>query len=162
MKNYKIFTIALTALLVFGCEQEPIVPKPVEEVVETPTGTPGSLDLTKFVTIGNSLVAGYRSGALFTDGQNESLGKIIAKQLSYAGGSDVFNQPDINSVNGFYSSPAPGFALGRLIFFDPDGSGPRSPSPTPSGTPARVVTCPSTEETPPVPEPYNIGKIHGA
>lgn len=162
MKKYKILTIALTALLVFGCDQEPIELKPAEVEIETPTGTPGSLDLTKFVTIGNSLVAGYRSGALFTDGQNESLGKIIAKQLSYAGGSQVFNQPDINSVNGFSSSPAPGFALGRLIFFDPDGSGPRSPAPTPAGTPARNVTCPAAVSTPAVPAPYNNGQFPGA
>lgn len=163
MKKYKILTLAFTLLLALGCEQEPIDLKPAEVTPPvTPTGDKGSLDLTKFVTIGNSLVAGTRSGALFTDGQNESLGKIMAKQLAYAGGSEVFNQPDINSVNGFSSSPAPGLVLGRLIFFDPDGKGPRGPAPTPAGTPARTVTCPSLVLTPAVPAPFNSGQAPAA
>jgi hypothetical protein len=160
MKKLK-YSLILAAALVFGCEQEIADLKPAE-TPPTPTGTKGSLDITKFVTIGNSLVTGYRSGALYSKGQDESLGKIIAKQLSYAGGSATFNQPDINSENGYYATLAPGVALGRLILFDPDGTGPRSPSPTPSGMPARTVTCPSTVETPAVPAPYDNGNFPGA
>lgn len=162
MKNIKFLSLALTALLVLGCEQEIIELKAPDTTVTPPTGSKGTLDLTKFVTIGNSLVAGYRSNALFTEGQNESLGKILAKQLSYVGGSPIFNQPDINSVNGFSSSPAPGLVLGRLVFFDPDGSGPRSPAPAAAGTPERTVTCPSTVVTPAVPSPYNSGSVPSA
>lgn len=140
-----------------SCTQEiaELTPPETPPVV-TPTGTPGSLTLTKFSTLGNSLVAGYRSGALYNEGQQESLGKIMAKQLSYAGGSATFNQPDINSVNGFSGFiPSTTIPLGRLVLYDPDGSGPRSPGPAASGTPAREVTCPAPVSTPALPAPYN-------
>jgi len=162
MKNLKVHLL-LATFLVAGCAQEinELTPPDVGVVV-TPTGTPGSLTLTKFSTLGNSLVAGFRSNALYTNGQNESLGKIMAKQLSYAGGSQTFNQPDINSANGFSGSPGGGILLGRLVLFDPDGAGPRSPSPTPSGSPERSVSCPSVLTTPAMPAPFNSADLPSA
>ncbi|MEQ8302646.1 MAG: hypothetical protein RIB47_04585 [Cyclobacteriaceae bacterium] len=157
MKNFKFISIFFLALLVsVSCEQEVIVAEPpvvVPPEVETPDA--GSANFTKFVAIGNSLTAGYQSGALFTAGQENSLGAILAKQFSTVGGG-AFNQPDIGSVNGFNTTTTnPPFTggpiLGRLVLFDPDGSGPRSAGPAAIGTPARTVTCPSTVETPAVP-----------
>ncbi|MFM8832022.1 MAG: hypothetical protein ACKOEV_00010, partial [Cytophagales bacterium] len=157
MKKTKIIYIALTASLIVGsCKQEPIKLTP-PEVVTPPVVTPskGTADFTKFVAIGNSLTAGYQAGALFTEGQKNSLGAILAQQFATVGGG-AFNQPDINSVNGFNTTttnPPAGSAtiLGRIVLFDPDGSGPRTAGPAALGTPARTVTCPSTVSTPAVP-----------
>lgn len=150
----------MTTALIIGCEQE-ITELKQPEAPATPTGSLGaSIAVTKFVTIGNSLVAGYQSNALFNDGQAESLGKILNQQFTYAGGTSEFNQPDINSENG-YSGMIPGTTMpvGRLILFDPDGTGPRSAGPAASGTPAREVTCPSVVSTPAVPAPYNTADV---
>jgi hypothetical protein len=157
MKKTKIVYIALAATFIVGsCKQEPIKLTP-PEVVTPPVVTPskGSADFTKFVAIGNSLTAGYQAGALFTEGQKNSLGAILAQQFATVGGG-AFNQPDINSVNGFNTTttnPPAGSAtiLGRIVLFDPDGSGPRTAGPAALGTPARTVTCPSEVVTPAVP-----------
>lgn len=160
MKKYNILSILLSAALIVGCAQDvEDLKAPAGE--EDPTGTLGAnIDVSNFVTIGNSLVAGYQSNALFTEGQNESIGKIIHEQMVYAGASGDFNQPDINSVNG-YSGMAGPLVLGRLVLYDPDGSGPRSAGPAASGTPERpAVTCPSPiDVTPAVPAPYNSGDL---
>jgi hypothetical protein len=157
MKKNKIVYITLAATLLVGsCKQESIKLM-APEIVTPPVTTPskGSADFTKFVAIGNSLTSGYQAGALFTTGQQNSLGAILAKQFSTAGGG-AFNQPDINSVNGFNTTTTnPPFAggpiLGKLVLFDPDGAGPRTAAPAATGTPARTATCPSTVTTPAVP-----------
>ena len=74
---------------------------------------------------------------------------MLAKQFALVGGG-AFNQPTINSVNGYYGTAGP-FILGRLKLFDPDGPGPRSAAPTPTGAPATTSTCPSTVTTPAIP-----------
>mgnify|MGYP002653435320 FL=1 len=38
----------------------------------------GNADFTKYVALGNSLTSGYRDGALYIDGQNESYPNMIA------------------------------------------------------------------------------------
>mgnify|MGYP002783512215 CR=1 FL=1 len=155
--THKIKALWATALLIGACSQEPIVPEPAAPVVTPPpSGTAGSANFSKFVAVGNSLTAGYQAGALFTEGQNNSLAAILAKQFAFAGGSTTFNQPDIGSANGFNTTttnpPVPdGPILGRLVLFDPDGPGPRTAAPAALGTPAREVTCPSTVNTPAVP-----------
>lgn len=160
MKKYSRFSILLSAALILGCAQE-IDDLKQPEAESTPTGSLGTnINVSNFVTIGNSLVAGYQANALFTDGQNESIGKIIHQQMVYAGATGDFNQPDINSVNG-YSGMAGPLVLGRLILFDPDGAGPRGAGPAASGTPERpAVTCPSAvPATPALPAPYNTGDL---
>lgn len=159
MKKYSKLSIILSAALIFGCAQEiDELKDPAAE--EQPTGSLGnSIDVSKFVTIGNSLVAGYQANALFTDGQNESIGKIIHQQMVYAGATGEFNQPDINSVNGFSGFiPSTTTPLGRLILYDPDGAGPRGAGPVASATPARTAsgTAPcNVLETAALPAPYN-------
>ncbi len=101
---------------------------------EPVTGDPGSADFSKFVTIGNSLMAGFMDAALYDDGQQNSLGALIAQQLQFAGAPETFNQPDINSVKGFNTAvpnPVNGTVLGRFKL-DPGIPG---PSPTLNGNP---------------------------
>ncbi len=123
MKNNKFISIlALGLLITVSCEQELIVTTPPVVVTPEPvTGTKGSADFSKFIAIGNSFVAGMQGGALFTEGQKNSLPAIMAKQFAVEGvGGGAFNQPDINASLGYnvFISPNPGTdnkVLGRLL-----------------------------------------------
>lgn len=152
----------LTAFLVGSCSQEPIVPQAPEPPAPAPTPSAGTANFSKFVAIGNSFVAGMQANALFNESQANSLARIMATQLATVGGSspDPFDQPDINSVNGFnpIQSVLPSVILGRLVLFDPDGpTGTRTAAPFPAKFPgAPAVTCPSAvPATPALPAPYN-------
>lgn len=163
MKKIKYIYIALaTSIFIGACKQEPIKPVSPETPIAT-TPSKGNADFAKFVAIGNSLTAGYQAGALFDEGQANSLPKILATQFAIVGGG-AFNQPDIGSVNGFSSEPAPGFYLGRLILYDPDGpTGPRGAAPYPAGFPGSAApTCPSVgSATPALKAPYNTANKPG-
>ncbi len=161
-----IYHILLFAFLfAWSCKQEVIDLQPVEVVPPEPDcpagASKGSADFTKFVAIGNSYVAGFQAGALFDEGQANSLPKILSVKFQCVGGPATFNQPDINSANGYnLQLSIPGvITLGRLVLFDPDGPGARTPLPTPAGFPGSSVTCPSAVTTPALPSPYNTANI---
>jgi len=135
MKKLKfIYILPLALLISFACEQEVITLQP-PTVVPPPdfAGGKGSADFTKFVAVGNSFVAGVQAGALFTNGQNNSLPAIMAYQFTATGvGGGAFVQPNINASLGwnlfitqpFLSDPTKP-VLGRLLL---QGASPR---PTP-------------------------------
>lgn len=169
MKNKFIYILAVSMLITFSCEQEILeleAPEsPSAGCNSCPEGASAgpNLSFAKFVSIGNGFVAGFQAGALFNNGQANSMAKLLAKQLECAGGSATFNQPDINSVNGYniqLSNP-PGLILGRLVLFDPDGSGPRTASPTPAGFPGSPAPdCPpGGAATPALPAPFNTADL---
>jgi len=161
-------------LITFSCEQEvlelqdPDAPPAACNSCPSGASAGANVSFAKFVSIGNGFVAGFQGGALFNTGQSNSMAKLLAKQLECAGGSATFNQPDINSVNGFnlqLSNPGAGVILGRLVLFDPDGpTGPRSAAPTPAKFPGSPApTCPTAgSATPPLPAPYNTADLPGA
>jgi hypothetical protein len=95
----------------------------------------GNANFSKFVAIGSSYTAGFQAGALFNEGQNTSLGKILATQFSCVGGG-AFNQPSINSEHGYniFITPNPigSTVLGR---FKLQGT-PPAPAPVVSGNEA--------------------------
>lgn len=138
MKNLRVYSLLIALILVFSCEQE--VPAPTTPP-EEPEPTSGSANFTKFISIGNSLTAGFMAGALFDYGQQNSYPAIMAQQFALVSENDPFDQPMTGSINGCYN-PSGGCTRGRLILFDPDGAGPLSASPVPAGTPG-------------VPAPYN-------
>lgn len=140
MKKIKFLTVLIALLITQSCEQDILVQKDPDPV-GPPTGESGSANFTKFVSIGNSLTAGFMANALFSFGQENSYPKIMADHFAYVSTNDPFDQPMVASVNGC-SNPAGGCTLGRLILFDPDGTGPLSAAPTPAGSPG-------------VPAPYN-------
>ncbi|MBS1682895.1 MAG: hypothetical protein JST48_14380 [Bacteroidetes bacterium] len=148
MNIKSIILVALIATLITSCKQDVITLHP-PTTTEPTAPSKGSTDFTKYVALGNSLTAGFQAGALFTEGQNNSFPKILSKQFSLAQGSDLaFNQPDINSVNGYnssYSDPAHGVILGRMILFAADEN-PNDALPTPAGYPG-------------VPTPYNSADL---
>ena len=103
MKKILISTIAVSALL-FNVSCDTDFDQDVSNIVVTQ----GDANFTKFVSIGNSLTSGYRDGALYLDGQNESFPSIIAAQMQLAGGGP-FAQPLMpNNTGGFIGLP--GFA----------------------------------------------------
>jgi hypothetical protein len=156
----------IAALLFVGasCEQElvdnsaspcpsddPSIICPEAEEPACPAGaSAGTASFSKFVAVGNSYVAGVQGGALFTEGQNNSLPAILNKQFECVGAPATFNQPSINATLGwnlFVTQPkltnpaAP--ALGRMLLqygTTPDcATGTVSPRPTPQAYPAANV-----------------------
>ncbi|HFE37318.1 MAG TPA: G-D-S-L family lipolytic protein [Gammaproteobacteria bacterium] len=73
----------------------------------------GSADFSKFVSIGDSLTAGYADGALYQSGQKSSYPAILAQQFATVGGG-AFVQPLMEDNLG-------GFLIGGVS--DPDGDG---------------------------------------
>ncbi|MEM9831070.1 MAG: SGNH/GDSL hydrolase family protein [Bacteroidota bacterium] len=66
------------------------------------SGNPGSADFSRYVAVGNSISAGLMDAALYTEGQQNSFPNILAQQFQIEGvNGGTFNQPDINSENGF-------------------------------------------------------------
>lgn len=148
MKKLKIYSYII-ALLVLGvsCEQElvdstpspcpsddPTIICPQEEADQCAGATAGSANFSKFIAIGSSFTAGFQAGALFNDGQNNSLPKILSDQFKCVGGGS-FNQPTINATLGYniFFTPNPGAdnrVLGRMLL---QGA---SPKPTPQAYPA--------------------------
>jgi hypothetical protein len=59
----------------------------------------GNANFSKYVALGNSLTAGYSSGALYISGQQNSYAKILADQFSLVGGG-AFKIPYMNDENG--------------------------------------------------------------
>lgn len=143
------FCIAVFTIFSISCEQElvdnsanpcpsddPSIICPQAEVPACPPGaTAGTASFSKFVTIGSSYTAGFQAGALFNGGQDNSLGKILSTQFSCVGGGS-FNQPSINTENGYniFITPNPmgSIVLGR---FKLQGT-PPAPAPVISGSDA--------------------------
>ena len=113
----KLLVIIFSLALLTACE-----PK-----IDEFSATPGSADFSRFVTVGNSMMAGITDAALYNSGQTNSISNIIAGQLMLAGGGD-FVQPVINSE---YGLEFPG-SLPRLVLgYKTDCSGTTSLSPIP-------------------------------
>lgn len=71
-------------ILINACTPEIDVPAPVA----------GAADFSKYVSVGNSLTAGYADNGLYNEGQMQSYPKMIAQQMNEITQSD-FIQPDI-------------------------------------------------------------------
>ena len=134
MKTNKLY-ILLIFIIFLGCSQELDIIEPTPTPTPDPPDPPlsGAANFSKFVAVGNSLTAGYQAGALFTEGQENSLPKIMNDMFSMidgaTGGGD-FNQPDINSELGFFGiDPGSGTVLGRLLL----QGDPPLPTPQPGG-----------------------------
>ncbi len=147
MKNSRyLIYIIISGLFMWSCSQEE------EDVLTNPDFTPttpipppsaGSANFTKFVAVGNSLTAGFQAAALFDEGQANSLPNIIHKSLMSVGSGD-FNQPLINTANGFNTAldnpdPATGAILGRLLLMNPADPAPGPTLSDPSALPDPTV-----------------------
>jgi lysophospholipase L1-like esterase len=94
MKKIIISTIAISALLfTTSCEND------FDTDVKDIQADKGEANFSKYVALGNSLTSGYRDGALYLDGQNESYPSMIAQQMKLVGGGE-FKQPLMPDNNG--------------------------------------------------------------
>ena len=67
--------ILLSALFIISCDDYSELNAPVQN------GTSGSANFSRFVSIGNSITAGYQSGTIYESGQKYSYGNLIAQQV---------------------------------------------------------------------------------
>jgi len=107
MKNFKHYIFILAGLIwLSACKPS----------INTVKPSRANVDFSRYISIGNSLTAGYADGGLYLAGQENSYPSIIAKQLQSVGGG-VFNQPLFSTeqangsgylqLTGFSSSGAP-------------------------------------------------------
>ena len=98
----------------------------------------GTADFSKFVSLGDSLTAGYADGALYLSGQENSFPNILAQQFAQVGGGD-FIQPLMDDDLGgllFGGNANPTFP-NRLILNAEDSENP-VPEPI-EGTPTTEI-----------------------
>lgn len=91
-----------------ACQSDDDATTPMEPAVEL---TAGSANFSKYVSLGNSLTAGFMDNALFIAGQQASMPSILAQQFALVGGG-AFTQPLMNDNFG-------GMAIGGTRILDP-------------------------------------------
>ncbi len=122
---YSIFLLLGFTISFVACETEEELVEAQKEKLqkaeELAEASSGDADFDTYVAIGNSLTAGFMDGALYTRGQSNSFPNLLAARFAAAGGGE-FNQPDINSENGFntsFNDPANAFTgpatFGKLV-----------------------------------------------
>lgn len=79
---YKICSIGLIVIAFSSCRR----------LVDAPPVQKGTLDVTKYVSIGSSISAGYSDNALYYSAQVASYPNLLAQQFTLVGGGN-FNQP---------------------------------------------------------------------
>ncbi|WP_340066218.1 G-D-S-L family lipolytic protein [Ascidiimonas aurantiaca] len=112
-KSYRWLFIAFLGLI--ACESDDD-----NEIVTEVEITSGTADFTTYVSLGNSLTAGFTDGALFIAGQQNSTPNILATQFALAGGG-TFTQPLMNDNLGGVLLGTMQILENRLFF---NGSGP--------------------------------------
>lgn len=144
LKKYKnLWLLVFTVILVASCETDEwdFVPD------ETVPLSAGSANLSNYVSVGNSLTAGYTDGALFQAGQVYSFPNLLSQKFAMVGGGS-FSQPMTNDNIG-------GLLLGGTVIQPPrlffNGAGP-----------ARIDAIPTNEVSNVMPGPYNNMGVPGA
>jgi hypothetical protein len=163
MKSFKPIYILLIAIaMTQSCNQEvitleePVIP----EDTSCEDASAGTANFTKFVAIGNSFVAGFQAGALFTNGQNNSLAAILNKQFECVDAPATFKQPTIGASLGWNLFITQPFLadntkpiLGRMLLQYGTSldcvTGEPSPKPTPQAyTPGNLEALPNPTANP--------------
>ncbi|MCL5029370.1 MAG: SGNH/GDSL hydrolase family protein [Bacteroidetes bacterium] len=133
----KIFNLALgifvTILIFSGCQDRTNLTAP------TVSPQSGSADLTRYVSIGNSLTAGYQSGALYQSAQVYAYDNLISKQAGTTFAMPLISDP---GIGGRIKIQSLDIAKGEIVLAY-DGS---------TGTPENLT----------YPAPYNNLGIPGA
>ena len=132
MKNTIKFMIGLLAIGLVSCE-----PEFENAVTDEGFYDAGDADFSNYVSLGNSLTAGYADGALYRSGQEDSYPNIMAEQFGFVGGGD-FTQPlTSDNLGGLLYGGVQ--ITGNRLVLSADENG--NPFPTPlDGTPTTDVT----------------------
>ena len=152
----KIFYILAVIFFAISCQNDdylvtPKLPQTQQVSVPTVTYTSGSADFSNYISMGNSLTAGYSDGALFVEGQEHSYPNILAGQFALAGGGS-FTQPLMNDNLGGLLLGGNQIADTRLFLSFTTGS----PVPT------NIAGMPTTEVSNVLTGPFNNMGVPGA
>ena len=131
IKNFK--WLLLVSLTFVACSDDETIVNP-----NSSDGLPltaGTADFSKFVSLGNSLTAGFCDNALFIEGQKGSYTNILAQQFALVGGGE-FKIPFMSDNIGGFVGGNPDF--GPRLYFN--GVGPAQVSGTPTTNPTTVLT----------------------
>lgn len=90
MNNKRIFIAGLAMVAFASCKPN----------LDTSAPSAGTMDLSRYVAVGNSLTAGYADGSLYLSGQKSSYPEMLAQQFRMVGGGD-FKTPFLTGENGF-------------------------------------------------------------
>lgn len=120
MKNLKYLYISLGVLAFTACnDPEDVDLEPEMMAEELPALTAGTADFSNYVSLGNSLTAGFTDGALFQAGQTLSLPNLLSQKFSLAGGGS-FTQPLTNDNIGGLALAGTEIQGPRLTFYGGD------------------------------------------
>mgnify|MGYP003639718646 FL=1 len=123
MKNLKYLYISLGLLAFTACNDPEDVDLDPEVIAEEfPALTAGSADFSNYVSLGNSLTAGFTDGALFQASQTLSMPNLLSQKFSLAGGGS-FTQPLTSDNIGGLALAGTRIQSPRLVF---GGAGPVS------------------------------------
>ena len=92
------------------------------QVMEEVVITSGEADFSTFVSLGNSLTAGFTDNALFILGQENSMPNILAQQFALAGGGNFVQPLMSDNVGGALLGGNQ--ILGPRLIFDATAGGP--------------------------------------
>ena len=126
MKTIKNTLLSFLAISFLACENdalEELRDRGNEEPILLEEFDQGSADFSNYVSLGNSLTAGFSDGTLYKISQQNSMPAILAQQFANLANGGTFTQPLMNdNIGGLLAggNPLPGFNP-RLVF---DGSGP--------------------------------------
>jgi hypothetical protein len=144
IKNLKWLLLVSITFVACNSDDEPFVDP------NSTDGSPltaGTADFSKYVSLGNSLTAGYSDSALFYAGQDGSYPNILASQFALVGGGE-FTIPYMSDNTGGLLLGGTQIAGTRLYF---NGSGP-----------APVAGPPTTDITNVLTGPFNNMGVPGA
>ncbi len=136
MKTIKYILLSAVLIGFTACNEDEYDYTPDPEPL--PALTTGSVDFSKYVSVGASFTAGYTDGALFVASQTNSFPYILNQQFSNAGGSN-FTQPLMNDNIGGLLFSGNQIANPRLFF---NGTGPQVLPATPTTEVTNVLSGP--------------------
>jgi hypothetical protein len=151
MKKF-LYLFAISSVLLVSCNSdEGVIPPNNQPEPEPVNFSSGSADFSNFVSVGNSLTAGFSDNALFIDGQNASFPNMMATSFAAAGG-------------GSFSIPLMADNLGGATFAGNPILGNRLKLSFASGSPAPIPVdgTGSTEITTTLSGPFNNMGVPGA
>ncbi len=136
IKNIKwlsIFALTLSFIACDDTEETTVVSNSSDGLALTA----GTANFSKYVSLGNSLTAGFSDGALFIEGQKGSFTNILATKFADVGGG-TFKIPYMNDNVGGFIGGDPSF--GPRLYFN--GAAPVPVSGTPTTNPTTVLAGP--------------------
>lgn len=121
MKRVTYIFLSSLLLVFINCnDPEDVDLDPIFVEVAKPELTAGSADFSNYISLGNSLTAGFTDGALFQAGQNFSTPNILSQKFAMVGGGD-FVQPLTSDNFGGLAAGGDRIQAPRLVF---GGAGP--------------------------------------